>query len=93
MIRVVHTGSRILKLTVSHPGSRIQGSKRYQIPDPGSGSATLLARHKYELHLHTQTEVAYRINVDWYLNELLQGLHGLALALVLQVHGPLLLLL
>jgi hypothetical protein len=28
-----------------------------------------------------------------YLNELLQGLHGLALALVLQVHGPLLLLL
>jgi hypothetical protein len=23
-------------LTFSHPGSRIQGSKRYPIPDPGS---------------------------------------------------------
>jgi hypothetical protein len=33
------------------------------------------------------------MKVDWYLNELLQGLHGLALALVLQVHRPLLLLL
>jgi hypothetical protein len=41
MIRVVHPGSRILMLTFSHPGSRIQGSKRYPIPDPGSGSATL----------------------------------------------------
>ncbi len=28
-------------LTFSHPGSRIQGSKRHPIPDPGSGSATL----------------------------------------------------
>jgi hypothetical protein len=43
MIRVVNPGSRIQMLTFSHPGSRIQGSKRYPIPDPGSGSATLLA--------------------------------------------------
>jgi hypothetical protein len=28
-------------LTFSHPGSRIQGSKRHPIPDPGSGPATL----------------------------------------------------
>jgi hypothetical protein len=34
MIRVVHPGSRILMLTFSHPGFRIQGSKRYPIPDP-----------------------------------------------------------
>jgi hypothetical protein len=26
----------------THSGSRIQGSKRHRIPDPGSGSATLL---------------------------------------------------
>jgi hypothetical protein len=25
----------------THSGSRIQGSKRHRIPDPGSGSATL----------------------------------------------------
>ncbi len=25
----------------THPGSRIQGSKRHRIPDPGSGSETL----------------------------------------------------
>ena len=42
MIRVVHPGSRIRMLTFSHPGSRIPGSKRHPIPDPGSGSATLL---------------------------------------------------
>ncbi len=34
--------SRIRMLTFSHPGSRIQGSKRHPIPDPGSGSATLV---------------------------------------------------
>jgi hypothetical protein len=34
MIRVVHPGSRIRMLTFSHPGSRIQGSKRHPIPDP-----------------------------------------------------------
>ncbi len=34
--------SRIPMLTFSHPGSRIQGSKRHPIPDPGSGSATLI---------------------------------------------------
>ncbi len=42
MIRVVHPGSRIRMLTFSHPGPRIQGSKKHPIPDPGSGSATLL---------------------------------------------------
>jgi hypothetical protein len=45
MIRVVHPGSRILMLTFSHPGSRGQKG-RYPIPDPGSGSATLLACFK-----------------------------------------------
>jgi hypothetical protein len=39
MIRVVHPGSRIRMLTF-YP-SRIRGSKRNPIPDPGSGSATL----------------------------------------------------
>ncbi len=34
MIRVVHPGSRIWMLTSTHPGSRIQGSKRHRIPDP-----------------------------------------------------------
>jgi hypothetical protein len=34
--------SRILILIFTHPGSRIQGSKRRRIQDPGSGSATLL---------------------------------------------------
>jgi hypothetical protein len=48
MIRVVHPGSRILMLTFFHPGSRIQGSKRYPIPDPGSGSATLLGGQDFE---------------------------------------------
>jgi hypothetical protein len=38
MIRVVHPGSRIRMLTFSHPGSRIQGSKRHPIPDPGSAT-------------------------------------------------------
>jgi hypothetical protein len=31
----------------SHPGSRIQGSKRHPIPDPGSGSATLAFAYRY----------------------------------------------
>jgi hypothetical protein len=45
MIRVVHPGSRIRMLTtgISHPGSRIQGSKRHPITDPGS--ATLEVRY------------------------------------------------
>jgi hypothetical protein len=44
MIRVVHPGSRIRMLTFSHPGSRIPdpGVKKHPIPDPGSGSATLI---------------------------------------------------
>jgi hypothetical protein len=33
MIRVVHPGSQIRMLTFSHPGFRIQGSKRHPIPD------------------------------------------------------------
>jgi hypothetical protein len=41
--RVVHPGSRIRMLTFYHPGSRIPGSNRHPIPDPGSGSATLPA--------------------------------------------------
>ncbi len=38
MIRVVHPGSGSWFFT--HPGSQIQGSKKYRILDPGSGSAT-----------------------------------------------------
>jgi hypothetical protein len=34
-------GSEIRKKPIPDPGSRIQGSKRHRIPDPGSGSATL----------------------------------------------------
>ncbi len=34
MIRVVHPGSRILMLTVSHPGSRGQKGTQSRIPDP-----------------------------------------------------------
>jgi hypothetical protein len=34
MIRVVHPGPWIRMLTFSHPGSRIQGSKK--APNPGS---------------------------------------------------------
>jgi hypothetical protein len=33
MIRVVHPGSRIRIQTFTHPGYRIQGSKRPRIPD------------------------------------------------------------
>jgi hypothetical protein len=35
-------GSEIRDPEKTHSGSRIQGSKRHRIPDPGSGSATLL---------------------------------------------------
>jgi hypothetical protein len=34
-------GSGIRKKPIPDPGTRIQGSKRYRIPDPESGSATL----------------------------------------------------
>jgi hypothetical protein len=34
-------GSEIRNKPIPDPGSRIQGSKRHWIPDPGSGSATL----------------------------------------------------
>jgi hypothetical protein len=43
-IRDPRSGIRELEKTYS--GSRIQGSKRHRIPDPGSGSATLLLRLK-----------------------------------------------
>jgi hypothetical protein len=42
MIRVVHPGSRIGILTFYHAGSRTQGLKMHLIPDPRSGSATLI---------------------------------------------------
>jgi hypothetical protein len=58
MVRVVHPGSRILDpdpdfLPIPDPGSRIQGSKRHRILDPGvkkamdprSESATLEKAH------------------------------------------------
>jgi hypothetical protein len=34
-------GSEIRDPEKTYSGSRIQGSKRHRIPDPGSGSATL----------------------------------------------------
>jgi hypothetical protein len=34
MIRIVNPGSRILMLTVSHPGSRDQKGTQLRIPDP-----------------------------------------------------------
>ncbi len=37
-------GSGIRKKPIPDPGSRIQGSERFRIPDPGSGSATLINR-------------------------------------------------
>ncbi len=44
-------------LTFSHPGSRIQGSKRHPIPDPGSGSATLeTSLEKMSIWYHVQAE-------------------------------------
>ncbi len=35
-------GSEIRDLEKTYSGSRIQGSKRHRIPDPGSGSETLV---------------------------------------------------
>jgi hypothetical protein len=35
-------GSKILDPEKTYSGSRIQGSKRHRIPDPRSGSATLI---------------------------------------------------
>jgi hypothetical protein len=46
MIRVVHPGSRIRMLSFSHPGSRIQGSKRHPIPDPDPQHCTKSNRKK-----------------------------------------------
>jgi hypothetical protein len=40
-IRVWDPGSEIRDPEKTYSGSRIQGSKRHRIPDPGSGSATL----------------------------------------------------
>jgi hypothetical protein len=35
-------GSEIRDPEKTYSGSRIQGSKRHRVPDPGSGSATLM---------------------------------------------------
>ncbi len=40
-------GSEIRDPEKTHSGSRIQGSKRHRIPDPGSGSATLCILQNY----------------------------------------------
>jgi hypothetical protein len=37
-------GSEIRDPKKTYSGSRIQGSKRHRIPDPGSGSATLIEK-------------------------------------------------
>jgi hypothetical protein len=37
-------GSEIRDPEKTYSGSRIQGSKKHPIPDPGSGSATLISR-------------------------------------------------
>ncbi len=64
MIQVVHPGSRIRMLTFSHPGSRIQGSKKYSIPDPGSGSATLCNMYREDdFMFHDRL-----MTVWWHLN-------------------------
>jgi hypothetical protein len=55
MIRVVHPGSRIRMLTFSHPGSRIQGSKRHPIPDPGSRNTEFI-KVKRGTNLRTTAE-------------------------------------
>jgi hypothetical protein len=55
MIWVVHPGSRFRMLTFFHPGSRIQGSKRHPIPDPGSGSATLIVKETLTFPLVANT--------------------------------------
>ncbi len=73
MIRVVRPGSRIWMLTFSHPGSRIQGSKRHPIPDPGSGSATLLFPPKKQrdfCNLHQE-----KANISYYPVIRGRGLH------------------
>jgi hypothetical protein len=45
-------GSEIRDPEKTYSGSRIQGSKRHRIPDPGSGSATLLVTSTVYLFLH-----------------------------------------
>jgi hypothetical protein len=40
---------KLFKIWSWDPGSRIQGSKRHRIPDPGSGSATLQKTNLYFL--------------------------------------------
>ena len=58
-IRDVYTGSRILDPTFVHPGSRIRmltfypsripGSKRHRIPDPGSATLTWTIFTEYSI--------------------------------------------
>ncbi len=57
MIRVVHPGSWIRMLTSTHPGSRIQGSKRQRIPDPQHWDHwTVFGKGKTKEHSHCQAK-------------------------------------
>ncbi len=58
MIRVVHPGSGCWIST--HPGSRIQGSKRHRIPDPRSASATLLTTVLCQISSATPLNLIHR---------------------------------
>ncbi len=49
MVRVFHPGSRSGSSLFIHPGSRIHGSKRHRIPDPGSGSQHCCAHWSTDL--------------------------------------------
>ncbi len=53
--------SRIRMLTFSHPGTRIQGLKKHPIPDPGSGSATLMSIKNQRSLWKIQTPAAARV--------------------------------
>jgi hypothetical protein len=51
MIRDVLPGSRIrILIFLPHPGSRIQGSKRRWIPDPGSATLSICVLNPYKGH-------------------------------------------
>ena len=51
MIQVVHPGSCVF----THPGYRIQGSKRHQTPDPGSATLKLRKTSKNESSATSET--------------------------------------
>ncbi len=54
--------SRIRMLTFSHPGSRIQGSKKYSIPDPGSATLCDMYREDDFMFHDRLTTVWWRLN-------------------------------